>query len=96
MTKLSKREERELLELEIELARLKLAAGELQRQRLQQQRQQNESIGYELLELAGRASHSKFAWSAIMMPARWKSRLLVGAALLAWEYWRKQQNQHYR
>ncbi len=96
MSKLSKREERELLELEIELARLKLATAELQRKRQQRQRQQNEHFGRKLIELAGQASQKKLTWSAVMMPARWKHRLLVGAALLAWEYWQKQQDKQYR
>ena len=96
MSKLSKQEERELLELEIERARLKLATGELLRKRQQQQRQQDEHFGHKLIELAGQASQKKLTWSAVMMPARWKHRVLVGIALLAWEYWRKQQNHSYR
>ena len=56
MPKHNKRQERELLELEIELARLKLAAGELQRRREQQASRQSENIGQELLSLAGNAS----------------------------------------
>ena len=94
MPKHNKRQERELLELEIELARLKLAAGELQRRREQQASRQSENIGQELLSLAGNASAKGLAWRAVTLPVSLKHRLLVCAAFLAWEYWRNQSKRY--
>lgn len=94
MSKRNIREERELLELEIELARLKLAAAELKRRREQQADNQQDSIGHELLNLAGNASTKGLAWRAAALPVSLKHRLLLGAAFLAWEYWRNQSKKY--
>ena len=94
MPKYNKQQERELLELEIELARLKLASGELRRRRTQQTSRHSESIGQELLSLAGNASAKGLAWRAVTLPVSLKHRLLVGAAFLAWEYWRNQSKRY--
>ncbi|KPN70916.1 hypothetical protein [Neisseria sp. 83E34] len=82
----SKREERELLELECKLTRLKI---NVERQKLKQARQHTpDGPASQVLDFVGSMpSHS--LWKSVLLPMKWKHRAMVGAALMAFEFWKR-------
>lgn len=86
MSKSSIQEQRELLSLQADLVRLKMAVA--------QKRQQQEALGQTdqlLTLLAGSAEKigtRPLLWRAVLLPAKWRHRVLLGGALLLWQWWR--------
>lgn len=94
--KLTPAQERELLELQAMLARLKIQAAQVQTK----QRRRHEKIStHTMLGLANSANHimkNHGVFKIAMLPQKWKYRLLLGGALMAWEWYRTQKlNQPY-
>ncbi|EGZ44861.1 hypothetical protein [Neisseria wadsworthii] len=82
----SKREERELLELECKLTRLKI---DLERQKLRRSRRQEpDGPAAQVLDLVSNMP-SQSLWKSVLLPIKWKHRAMLGAALMAFEFWKK-------
>ena len=84
---MTREEERELLELQAKLARLKIQAAQLKRAR-NRARDRSHAAVHAFLNFKQLANS---AGSLISNRQLFKIRLLLGGALLAWEYWRLQQ-----
>ncbi|XXQ68475.1 hypothetical protein ACKLNO_00965 [Neisseriaceae bacterium B1] len=90
--KMTREEERELLELQAMLSRLKIQAAQV---KSQQKRRQEQAPSETMLNFANSASSfvsNNNLLKLAMLPARWKHRILLGGALMAWEYYRAHQN----
>lgn len=85
--KLTREQERELLELRSRLAQLKLQAAQKQtsRERTRQSAPADAVFNF-ANNLSGVLGNRKLLKLALL-PSRWKYRLLLGGALLAWEYY---------
>ncbi len=88
-------EQREILELQVQLARLKIAAEYLKQQQARQQQSLvddgfNRALGFTQTAIGftdGLPSR-RLLWNSVFLPLRWRQRLLVGTALLLWKFWR--------
>lgn len=90
--KLTREEERELLELRSQLAQLKLKAAQVQAERARQRQSAPADAVFNFANnLSGVVGNKKLLKLALL-PSRWKYRLLIGAALLAWEYYQSSQS----
>ena len=93
---MTREEERELLELQAKLARLKIQAAQLKRARNRARDRSHATVHAflnfkQLANSAGSLISNRQLFKIAMLPTRWQYRLLLGGALLAWEYWRLQQ-----
>lgn len=89
MTKFNAEQQREILEMQAELARLRIAAEYLKK-RQEDQRQQQTDLGLSrMMQLADDLPSGNLLWKTVFLPLRWKHRLLAAAALLIWQMWRK-------
>ncbi|MDO5640634.1 MAG: hypothetical protein Q4G28_12285 [Neisseria sp.] len=92
---MTSKQQREILELQAQLARLKIAAEYLKQQ---QERQQQSSIDAGFNKVLGAANSAlgltdglpsnRLLWNSVFLPLRWRQRLLVGVGLLLWQFWR--------
>lgn len=94
---MTREEERELLELQAELSRLKIKAAQLKRARNRAFDRSHAAVHAflnfkQLANSAGSLISNRQLFKIALLPTRWQYRLLLGGALLAWEYWRLQQN----
>lgn len=85
-------EQREILELQVHLARLKIAAEYLKQQREQQNLVDdgfNKVLGFAqaVIGLTSGLPSRRLLWSNVFLPLRWRQRLLAGAVLLLWKFW---------
>lgn len=76
----SLKEEQQLLQLQAEALRLKLLTNQLRRQQ--------EQTGSSLLDLASQLPQAGLVWRLANMPRKLKSKVLLGAGLLAVLYLR--------
>lgn len=84
-------EQRELLALKADLVRLKIALAKRQQQ-MEDARQASSALPLvPLLNSADKLYAQPLLWKAALWPSRWKHKLLLGGALLAWQWWRSQQ-----
>ncbi|UOO81153.1 hypothetical protein LVJ83_09215 [Uruburuella testudinis] len=97
--KINANEQRELLELQAQLTRLKIAAEYLKQQKAREQQSIidsgfNKAVGltHQALSLSNGLPSSRLLWNSVFLPLRWRQRLLMGAALLLWKYWRDSQS----
>lgn len=93
---MTREEERELLELQAELSRLKIKAAQLKRARNRARDRSHAAVHAflnfkQLANSAGSLISNRQLFKIALLPTRWQYRLLLGGALLAWEYWRLQQ-----
>ena len=94
---MTREEERELLELQAELARLKIQAAQLKRARNRARDRSHAAVHAflnfkQLANSAGSLISNRQLFKIALLPTRWQYRLLLGGALLAWEYWRLQRD----
>lgn len=90
--KLTREQERELLQLRSQLAQLKLKAAH----RTRRQRQHHSAPADTVLNFANNLSGvvgNRKLLKLALLPSRWKYRLLLGGALLAWEYYKNSHSQ---
>ncbi|MDO1508883.1 MULTISPECIES: hypothetical protein [unclassified Neisseria] len=80
-------EERELLELKANLARLKIAAEQLKLRKEREQQKHIDSKFTQFVSLADGLPSSDLLWKSAFLPLRWKHRLLLGAGLVLWRWW---------
>lgn len=85
---LTQQEERALLELQCQLARLKV---ETSRQRKRQTRPSQSSQLMNMAQLASDMTHNNPAWKMAMTYGRGKTKLWLGAALLLWQMFANKQ-----
>lgn len=88
-------QQREILALQAQLVRLKIAAEYLKQQQARQQQSSIDSgfnkalsLGNAAIGLTDGLPSRRLLWNSVFLPLRWRHRLLVGAALLLWQYWR--------
>lgn len=81
-------QQRELLALKADLVRAKILLAKRQQQ-IEAQRSHAAPFA-SLLHSAEKLSAQPLLWKAALWPSRWKHKLLLGGALLAWEWWRSQ------
>lgn len=89
--RLTREQERELLELRSLLAQLKLKAAQTQ---TREQRRRHDAPADAVFNFANNLSGvvgNRKLLKLALLPARWQHRLLIGAALLAWEYYQNRQ-----
>lgn len=85
--KLTREQERELLELRSLLAQLKLKAAQNETRRERSRQSAPADAVFDFANnLSGVVTNKKLLKLALL-PSRWKYRLLIGGALLAWEYY---------
>ena len=84
-----RKQARELLELEIKLARLKVTAAQIRQEKTRQQRKKQRVDFVQLAEIAAAAASEGWAQKAAFSAARGKSRWALIAAWLAWHFMRR-------
>ena len=94
---MTREEERELLELQAKLARLKIQAAQLKRARNRARDRSHAAVHTflnfkQLANSAGSRIRHRHFFKLAVVPTRGQYRLLLGGALLAWEYWRLQRD----
>ncbi|MCF7521624.1 hypothetical protein L4G92_06130 [Neisseria sp. ZJ106] len=86
-------EERELLELEIKLARLKIAASHLKQKKLKEQKSARslhiENLLLQLAEIGSKLSADGLVKTAALMPLAKKHRFGALLAAAAWQFWQQ-------
>lgn len=90
--KMTREEERELLELQAMLSRLKIQAAQTKSQQARQKEKSSSESMLNFATTAGNFFTNSNLLKLAMLPSSWKNRILLGGALIAWEYYRKQQN----
>ncbi|MFV2028779.1 hypothetical protein [Neisseria sp. S1] len=92
---LSNKEKIALLELEAQLVRLRIAAEYLKKQKLTREQQRvdagfNQALGITktAFGLTKGLPSSRLLWNGLMLPVRWRYRILAGAALVLWQLFR--------
>lgn len=81
--------ERKLLEMQAELARLKITAERL---KIRQERERQTLIdsGFNtFLSLADGLPSQNLIWKGLLLPLGWKHRILTAAGLMLWQVWRQ-------
>lgn len=84
-----RKQARELLELEIKLARLKVTAAQIRQEKTRQQRKKQRVDFVQLAEIAAAVASEGWAQKAAFSAARGKSRWALIAAWLAWHFMRR-------
>ncbi|EGY53678.1 hypothetical protein [Neisseria shayeganii] len=85
------KEQRELLALKADLVRLKIALAKRQQQ-MEDARQVSSALPLApLISGAEKLYAQPLLWKLALWPSRWKHKLLLGGALMAWQWWRSQQ-----
>ena len=84
-----RKQARELLELEIKLARLKVTAAQIRQEKTRQQRKKQRVDFVQLAEIAAAAASEGWAQKAAFSAARGTSRWALIAAWLAWHFMRR-------
>ncbi|MFC3873073.1 hypothetical protein [Neisseria musculi] len=85
----SKNEERKLLEMQAELARLKITAARLKMQRARERKNMIDTGFNTVLSLADNAPPQSLLWKSLLLPLSWKHRIFAAAGLLLWQVWRQ-------
>ncbi|MDO5073037.1 Uncharacterised protein [Neisseria animaloris] len=80
-------EERELLELKANLARLKITAEQLKLRKARAQQKHIDSKFNQFVSLADGLPSSDLLWKSAFLPLRWKHRFMLGAGLVLWRLW---------
>ena len=95
-------DERELIERQAQLARVKVAASYLkQRQEQAKQSELDSSFNYVLstfsqaTKLSSGLPSNKLLWNTIFLPMKWQNRIWVAIGLLAWQMWVNKPNKRY-
>ncbi|MBH5330263.1 hypothetical protein H9Q10_11375 [Eikenella sp. S3360] len=83
---ISKRQQRELLALQAELARLKIRAEQLKQRKRQQQGRGTDWQRW--LKLADRLPLAMLLWQAAVLPPAKQRALLPKAGRMLWRWWR--------
>lgn len=93
---ISNKEKRELLELEAQLIRLRIAAEYLKKQKLAREQKHvdagfNQALGITktVFGLTKGLPSSKLLWNGLILPLRWRYRILAGVALVFWRLFRE-------
>lgn len=89
MSKLSIKEERELLELEVARKRLQLALDKIREDDARREEADNLAVA-RMAGLVGSGLKGNLLWRLVMLPAAWKHRIVLGGLVLLWQWWRKQ------
>lgn len=89
--KMTRDEERELLELEAMLARLKIQAAQAKKKKTRVQGKSSVNNMLNFANTAGNFISNQNLLKLAMLPVRWKHRLLLCGGLMAWEFYRSQQ-----
>ncbi len=84
-TKLTKQEQRALLELECELARLKIKNSRRRTQMLAQSAPKSSLDALQIAQIANDTVINNPLWKIAMLYGRGKQKWLLGAGLLAWQ-----------
>lgn len=84
MSKSRFQEERELLSLQADLVRLKIT---LAKRRQQQQASQAPPLAA-LVDSAEKLGTQPWLWKTVLLPSKWRHKLLLGGGLLLWQWWR--------
>ena len=84
-----RKQARELLELEIKLARLKVTTAQIRQEKTRQQRKKQRVDFVQLAEIAAAAASEGLAHQDAFYAARGKRRWAVIAAWLAWHFMRR-------
>lgn len=90
--KYSAPQERELLALRCQLARLKLAAARENRRRHHQQHGAGQTLLLRLADSVGNVAADPRLLKFALLPAKWRYRLLLIAAMAAWSYWSQERD----
>ena len=85
----AKHEERQLLEMQAELARLKITAERLKMQRARERQSMIDTGFNTILGLADGLPSQNLIWKSLLLPLSWKHRILTAAGLLLWQVWRQ-------
>ena len=88
MSRYTYQQERELLEMQAQLARLKIAAEYLQKRRAAEQQSLLDANFSTAVGLANGLPSGHLLWNSVFLPLRWKHRIAAAAALLLWQLWR--------
>lgn len=88
-SRLSRKKERELIQLRSELLRLKYQAESLQQQAQQTRERERQNHFAQIMELAENLPLGGLAWKAVMLPNKWKHKLLVAVALILMQWFGK-------
>ena len=88
MSNLTAKQERELLELRVELLRLKIAAEQLKRRQARAQQNAIDRNFMSALSLADGLPSGKLLWNTLLLPLNWRNRLLAGVGLFLWQVYR--------
>ena len=84
-----RKQARELLELEIKLARLKITAAQIRQEKMRQQRRKQRVDFMQLAKIAAAAASEGWAQKAAFSAVRGKSRWALIAAWLMWHFMRR-------
>lgn len=93
--RMTSEQQREILELQAQLARLKIAAEYLKQQQARQQQSSIDAGFNKALSLTNTAigftdglPSRRLLWNSVFLPLRWRHRLILGSVLLLWKLWR--------
>ncbi|WP_274584343.1 hypothetical protein V6667_03680 [Neisseria leonii] len=89
MSRLSRKEQRELLELEVMRNRLQLALDKVKQDEFRRDHADNLAVA-RMSGLIGSGIKGNLLWRLIMLPSAWRHRIVLGALVLLWQMWRKQ------
>lgn len=86
--KMTREEERELLELQAKLSRLKIQVAQAKKKQARRKENAPADNILHLVNSAGSFVSNNSLLKLAMLPTSWKYRVLLGGTLLAWEYYR--------
>ncbi|MGB4882950.1 MAG: hypothetical protein WBO82_07970 [Neisseria sp.] len=92
MSKLSTKEKRELLELQVELLHLKIAVEQLKKRKYYSQQNLLDTKFMSAFNLTEGLPSGKLLWNTLLLPLNWRKRLLVGSGLFLWQLYRDTQS----
>ncbi|WP_373746017.1 hypothetical protein [Neisseria dentiae] len=82
-------EERKLLVMQAELARLKITAEHLKIKQERKRQTLIDSSFNTFLGLADGLPSQNLIWKSLLLPLSWKRRIFTAAGLLLWQVWRQ-------
>lgn len=88
---LTREQERELLELQAMLLKLRIEAAQAKKKEQKRFAQAPSATLFNWVNSASGFVGNNHLIKLAMLPSRWKHRLILGAALFAWEFYRNQQ-----
>lgn len=86
----AKSEERKLLEMQAELARLRITAQRLKKQQAGRRQGLIDSGFNTVVGLADGLPSQRLLWKSLLLPLSWKHRIITAAGLLVWQVWRQE------